>query len=112
MKVKEKMEGDVAVLQLSGKLLGGPETKEIHDHIKGLVADNIKKIVVDLSRVKWMNSSGLGILMASYTTLKNAEGDLVLANITDKVNSLLMITQLMTIFKSFDTVDRAVASFK
>jgi anti-sigma B factor antagonist len=112
MKIKEKIEGDVAVLQISGKLMGGPETQELHDHIKGLIADNIKKIVIDLSKVKWMNSSGLGVLMASYTTVKNKGGELKLANVTEKVNNLLMITQLITIFKTFETVERAVASFK
>lgn len=112
MKIKEKFEEDVAVLQISGKLMGGPETQELHDHIKGLVADNIKKVIIDLSKVKWMNSSGLGVLMASYTTLKNKGGELKLANVTEKVNNLLMITQLMTIFKTFETTERAVASFK
>ncbi len=112
MKIKEKIIEDVAVLQLSGKLMGGPETQEVHEHIKGLIADNIQKVVIDLTKVKWMNSSGLGILMASYTTLKNKSGDLKLANVTEKVNSLLIITQLMTIFKTYDSVDRALASFR
>ena len=112
MKIKENIVEDVAVLQLSGKLMGGTETQEVHKHIKGLIADNIHKVVIDLAKVKWMNSSGLGILMASYTTLKNKGGDLKLANVTEKVNSLLMITQLMTIFKTYDSVDRALASFK
>ncbi|NVM02153.1 MAG: STAS domain-containing protein [Candidatus Helarchaeota archaeon] len=112
MKIKEKMEGDIAILQISGKLMGGPETQELHEHIKGLIADNINKVIIDLSKVKWMNSSGLGVLMASYTTIKNKGGDLKLANVTDKVNSLLMITQLITIFKTYDTVDRAIVSFR
>ena len=112
MKIKEKIEGDVAILEISGKLMGGPETQQIHDHIKGLIADNVNKVIINLSKVKWMNSSGLGVLMASYTTIKNKGGDLKLANVADKVNSLLMITQLMTIFKTYNSVDRALVSFK
>ncbi|MFC1563048.1 STAS domain-containing protein [candidate division KSB1 bacterium] len=112
MRIKEKIEDEVAILQLSGKLMGGPETQELHEHIKGLLTDNVVRIVIDLSKVKWMNSSGLGVLMASYTTVKNKGGDLKLAHVTEKVNSLLMITQLMRIFKTYDTVDRALASFK
>jgi len=111
MRIKEKIEGDVAVLSLSGKMMGGPETAELQKHVKNLLSDKIDKIVVDLAKVKWMNSSGLGALMGSLTSARNTNGDLRLANTTEKVQSLLMITQLMTIFQTYDSVDRAVASY-
>ena len=110
MKIKEKIENHVAVLSLSGKMMGGPETTALHDHIRGLMKDGISKVVIDLGGVKWINSSGLGVLMAAMTTLKNVEGQMKLANVTEKVESLLMITQLIRIFETFDSVDRAVAS--
>ena len=110
MKIKEKIENHVAVLSLSGKMMGGPETTALHDHVRGLVNDGINKVVIDHSGVKWINSSGLGVLMAVMTTLKNSDGMMKLANITEKVESLLMITQLMRIFESFDSVERAVSS--
>jgi anti-sigma B factor antagonist len=110
MKIKEKIENHVAILSLSGKMMGGPETTAVHDHVRGLVNDGVNKVVIDLSGVKWINSSGLGVLMAVMTTLKNADGMMKLANITEKVESLLMITQLMRIFESFDSVERAVSS--
>jgi len=110
MKIKEKIENHVAVLSLSGKMMGGPETTALHDHVKGLVKDGINKVVIDLAGVKWINSSGLGVLMATMTTLKNADGQLKLANVTEKVESLLIITQLMRIFETYATVERAVAS--
>ena len=56
MAVKEKIQGDVAVVQVSGKLMGGDETKEVHEKVKSLLADGLKKLVIDLSKVKWMNS--------------------------------------------------------
>lgn len=112
MKIKEKIDGSVAVLTLSGKMMGGPETQGVHDHIKGLISDGIINVVIDLGDVKWMNSSGMGILMASMTTLKNSDGKLALARVTEKVESLLIITQLIKVFSSFETVERAVASFK
>jgi anti-sigma B factor antagonist len=112
MSIKEKMQGEVAVISLSGKLMGGPETTAVHDKVKELVAGKAKKIVIDLGKVKWMNSSGLGALMGSLTTAKNAGGELKLANVTDKVQSLFMITKLITIFETHDGVDQAVASFK
>jgi anti-sigma B factor antagonist len=111
MKIKEKIENQVAILTLSGKMMGGPETTALHDHVRGLINDGINKVVIDLSGVKWINSSGLGVLMAVMTTLKNSNGMMKLANITEKVESLLMITQLMRIFETFDSVERAVASF-
>jgi anti-sigma B factor antagonist len=91
-------------------MMGGPETTALHDHIRGLLNDGIKKVVIDLGGVKWINSSGLGVLMAAMTTLKNAEGQMKLANVTEKVESLLMITQLMRIFQTYDTIDRAVSA--
>jgi anti-sigma B factor antagonist len=110
MKIKEKIDNNVAILSLSGKMMGGPETTSLHDHIRGLLNDGITKVVVDLGGVKWINSSGLGVLMAAMTTLKNSQGQMKLANVTEKVESLLMITQLMRIFETYDTVDRAVAA--
>lgn len=111
MKIKEKIEGDVAVLSVSGNMMGGPETMVLHDKVKSLTADGIKKIVIDLKGVKWMNSSGLGVLMACMTTLNNSGGKLKLASVTEKVKSLLVITQLLRIFDTFESPDRAVASF-
>lgn len=110
MKIKEKIEGHVAILTLSGKMMGGEETQAIHDHIKGLISDSITKVVVDLGGVKWMNSTGMGVLMASMTTLKNSDGQLALARVTEKVESLLIITQLIKVFNTYETVERAVAS--
>lgn len=112
MKIKEKIENHVAVLGLSGKMMGGPDTNALHDHVRGLIADGIKKVVVDLGDVKWMNSSGMGVLMACMTTLKNNEGRLVLARVSDKVNSLLMITQLIKVFETYETIDRAVSAME
>jgi len=111
MGIKEKIVGDVAVLSLSGKLMGGDETKEIHEHVKGLIADEVTKVVFDLSKVKWLNSLGIGSLMASYSSLLNAGGDLRFSGVTKKVNNLFMITQLVSLFKDYNTVEEAVASF-
>ncbi len=112
MKIKEKIVDHVAVLTLSGKMMGGPETTALHDHVRGLIDDGIKKVVIDLGDVKWMNSSGMGVLMACMTTLRNAGGKLVLARVSEKVNSLLIITQLIKVFETYETVDRAVAALK
>lgn len=111
MAVKENMVGDVAVFTVSGKLMGGNETWDVHSKIKNLIESGSKKVVIDISKVKWMNSQGLGMLMSCHSSLKNAEGRLKIAGATEKVNSLFMITQMITIFETYETADRAVASF-
>jgi len=111
MKIKEKMEKDIAILTITGNMMGGPETSALHEKIKSLMADGIKKVIIDLAKVKWMNSSGLGVLMSSWGSLRKEGGNMKLANISEKINSLLMITQLMQFFETYQSVDRAVASF-
>ncbi len=111
MTIKEKMEGDVAVISLKGNLMGEPDTTEVRDKIYSLLQDEVKKIVLDLGKVKWVNSSGLGTLIAAMTSVKNKGGDMRLANVTEKLESLFMITQLIKVFKTYESVDRAVASY-
>lgn len=112
MTIKEKMHGDVAVLSLKGNLMGEPDTTDVREKVYSLLQDEVKKVVLDLGKVKWINSSGLGALIAGMTSVKNKGGEMVLANVTDKVESLFMITQLIKVFKTYETVDRALASFK
>lgn len=112
MTIKEKMHGDIAVLSLKGNLMGEPDTTDVREKVYSLLQDEVKKVVLDLGKVKWINSSGLGALIAGMTSVKNKGGEMVLANVTDKVESLFMITQLIKVFKTYETVDRALASFK
>jgi len=112
MNIKEKMHGDVAVVSLKGNLMGEPDTTDVRQKVYSLLQDDVKKIVLDLGKVKWINSSGLGALIAAMTSVKNKDGELRLANVTEKVESVFMITQLIKVFKTYETVDRAVASFK
>lgn len=112
MTVKEKIDGDVAILSLKGNLMGEPDTTDVRDKIYSLLQDGMTKIVLDLGKVKWVNSSGLGTLISAMTSVKNKGGEMRLASVTDKVESLFVITQLIKVFKTYETVDRAVASFK
>jgi len=112
MAIKEKIVNDVAILTVRGNLMGGNETQELRDKVYSLISDGVVKVVIDLSKVSWMNSTGLGALMACHTSLANKNGGLAIAHAADKVNSLFMITQLIKIFKNYETVERAVASFQ
>jgi anti-sigma B factor antagonist len=112
MKIKEKVEQNIAVLSISGNMMGGSDTDVLHDKVRSLIDDGITKIVIDLKGVKWMNSSGLGALMACYGSITKIKGRLKLANVAEKVKSIFMITQIVKFFDTYETVDRAIASFQ
>lgn len=111
MKIKEKVERNVAILTVAGNMMSGPETNELHEKVKSLMGDGIKRVIIDLSKVKWMNSSGLGTLMSCWGSLSKGGGDLKLAGATEKVKSLLIITQILQFFENYENVERAKASF-
>ncbi len=100
------------VIKLKGNIMGGPDGAKLHDTLHELKEKNKKNVVIDLSRVKFMNSSGLGMLISGMTTMRNAGGDLRLANAADRIQSLLIITKLITVFKHFDSVEKATASYE
>lgn len=111
MKIKTTEKYGAVVIELKGNVMGGDDTKDFNDLLHKLVADGKLNIIVDLSDVKFMNSSGLGMLIGGLTTMKKSNGSLKLANVSDKIESLLIITKLITIFESYETVDEAVNSF-
>jgi len=111
MKFKDKIEDGIGILTLKGKLMGYPETDELHDEMKSFLGQKVKNIVIDLNSVSWMNSMGVGSLMRCLTTIRNAEGDLRLARMSEKARSVFVITQLISIFKIFETVKEAKDSF-
>lgn len=112
MKIKERVLNDVAILDLSGKLLGGPPfSDEFKDKIYSLIDRGITKVVVNLSDVSRMNSTGLGVLISALTSLRNREGDLRLAGVNDTMEGIMVMTKLNTIFDIYDTAEGASRSF-
>jgi len=101
----------VVVLDISGKIMGGEETTMFHGKLHQLIQAGTKHFVLDLKKVEWMNSVGLGMLISALTTVKNAGGRLVLANITN-IESILAMTRLITVFEHFDSREAALKSFK
>ncbi|MEW6506622.1 MAG: STAS domain-containing protein [Bacteroidota bacterium] len=112
MKIKTTEKYGAVIIELKGNVMGGPEAQEFSSLLHKLLDENKKNVVVDLADCKFMNSSGLGMLISGYTTMKNGNGSLKLANATEKIESLLVITKLITIFEHFNSVDEAVNSFK
>ncbi|MSS73727.1 MAG: anti-sigma factor antagonist [Candidatus Latescibacteria bacterium] len=112
MHIDEKIQDDVAVLTISRDLTTGPDVSPLHDRIKSLTKDGITKVVVDFSKVRFCGSALLGALIAGLTTLRNAGGDLRLTGLAERMESLLAVTHLAGIFRTLNTVDLAVGSFK
>lgn len=112
MYIRESIRKDIAVLTITGHMMGGPECYNLHEKMKSLLADGIRKIVVDLKKVRWMNSSGLGTLMSCWGAVCIRNGVLKLANPTDKIQSLLVISRMLEFFETYNSVDRAVSSFQ
>jgi len=112
MKFKSEEKHGVTVIALDGNIMGGPDATSLNDELHKLVKESKVKVVVDLGNVKFMNSSGLGMLIRSLTTLRNAGGDLKLARASEKIESLLMVTKLITVFDHYESVDEAVGAFK
>ena len=103
---------NAVVITLKGNVMGGPDGAKLHDTLHELKEGGKKNVVVDLGKVKFMNSSGLGMLISGMTTMRNAGGDLRLAKVADRIQSLLVITKLITVFKHYDSVDAAIESFE
>ncbi len=111
MKISSKERYNAVVLELKGNVMGGPDAELFKDELRKNLELGRKNVVVDLSKVTLMNSSGLGILVSGLTTITNAGGEMKICNPTDKIESLLIMTRLITIFDSYKSQDDAVSSF-
>ena len=103
-----QMTDDVAIVRVKKNLLGGPEGEEFRSAINTAIEGGAIGIVIDLKKVKWMNSRGIGSLLWAMSMAKNMGSSVVLARTQEKVRSLLKLTHLMMVFQDFDSVDEAV----
>jgi len=111
LNIKQQMKGDVLVVALSGKVIGGPELMEVKDVFQKAVEQDKKKVLLDLGRVNWMDSSGLGVIVSGHTTLSKGGGSLRILNATKKIHELFIITKLITIFDTYTDEQEALNSF-
>lgn len=112
MKINQREVYGAVVLDLQGKLTGGPEAETFRNIFKNLINEDKKKIIVNLEKVSWINSTGLGILISGYTTVRRAGGDLVLTHVSDRIESILYVTKLNLLFKAFETEEEALKSLE
>jgi anti-sigma B factor antagonist len=112
MKFKTTQQGTVTVIHVQGNMMGGPDAGALIEKLHAAVAAGKIRIVVDLSGVDFMNSSGLSILIGGAGLMKTAKGKLVLAGASPKIASLFKITKLGPLFDQYATAEEAVTQLK
>lgn len=112
MKVKRIPEGQVMVLEVSGKIMGGPDFDMFKAEVKDLIDGGFRKVVLDLGDVPWINSTGLGILITAHHSIKAAEGTLKICNVKERVLSIFYVSQLERVFEVHPDRETALASFR
>ena len=110
--VKERQAGDVTILDLNGSIRIGEGAVALRDAVRKLIGEGKNRVLLNLGGVSYMDSSGVGELIANYTTLSREGGQLKLLNLTDKIQNLLVITKLLTVFDTYDNEQEALSSFK
>jgi anti-sigma B factor antagonist len=111
MQIDERIVDDVTVLDLKGKMTLGEGDELLKDKINSLVSQGHKKIVLNLEAVPYIDSAGLGEIVRTYTSISRQGGRLKLLNVSKRIQDLLVITKLITIFDSYDGEAEAVKSF-
>jgi anti-sigma B factor antagonist len=101
------------VIQISGKFLGSIEGPAFKEKIEELKDTGKKKVVIDLSKADFMDSSGIGALIGAFTTMKKAEGDVKLAGMKERIKNLFLLTRLLgPVFEDYDSVKEAAESMR
>jgi anti-sigma B factor antagonist len=111
VKIKERKRDGVTILEMSGRLMGGPDAESFDEILKTLIHEGSRNVVVNMEKVRWVNSTGLGILISGYTTLKKSGGELKLLKVSDRIENIFIVSKLYTVFESYQDEDEAVQSF-
>ena len=111
MQITERTVGDVTVLDLKGKITLGEGDEQLKDKVNSLVNQGIRKMLLNLADVPYLDSAGLGEVVRAYTTVSRQGGSLKLLNLTKRITDLLSITKLLTVFETYESENEAVKSF-
>jgi len=112
LNISERQAGDVTVLDMNGKITIGEGSVALRTAIRRLLEEGKKKILLNLAGVGYIDSSGIGELVSSYTAINKEAGQLKLLNLTQKLQDLLTITKLLTVFDVYESEAEALNSFK
>ena len=111
LKITNRETAGVAVLALDGRVVLGEETNKLRESVKNLVSQGKKNVVLDMKNVTMIDSSGLGALVAAYSSAKSGGASVRLCNLGAHFNQLLQITKLLTVFEVAKTEQDAIRSF-
>lgn len=111
LNISERQAGDVTILDLDGKITIGEGSVALRNAIRRLVGEGKKKILLNLAGVGYVDSSGIGELVSSFTAVNKEGGQLKLLNLTQKIQDLLAITKLLTVFDVFENEGEALGSY-
>ena len=111
LRMAERDVNGVTVLDIEGRIVLGEESNSFREKVKGLLASGKKKIVLNLAQVSYIDSAGLGTLVATFHSARSQGAVLKLANLGAKFKEVLQVTKLMTVFDTYDTEAAAVQSF-
>jgi anti-sigma B factor antagonist len=111
MQIEERIVNNVTILDLKGKVTLGEGDEALKDKINSLVQQGHKRILLNLGEVPYIDSAGLGQIVRTYTTVTRDGGQLKLVHLTKRIEDLLMITKLLTVFETFDSESEAVKSY-
>ena len=108
LQIRQVEVGDVTVLHLDGQLVLGDGDDAFRDAVNDLIDHGRLKLVVDLADVSYIDSAGIGVLIGRYLSVRRRNGDMKLANLTNRSRRVMTITHLLTVFEAYDSVDDAV----
>lgn len=111
MQIEERRSGDVMILDLTGKLTIGEGDELLKDKINSVLHQGHKKLLLNLANVPYVDSAGLGQMVSTLHSVNRQGGKLKLLNLTSRIEDLLSITKLLTVFDSFDDEREELASF-
>jgi len=111
MKIAVRNIGDAKIIDCSGRITLGEDTMSLRKTVGDLLKSDSKKIILNFAEVSYIDSSGIGELVSTYTTVLNNGGHLKLLHLTKKIQQLLAITKLLTVFETFDNEEAALESF-
>jgi len=100
------------VIELKGKLTGGPEAEEFRDLFKGFINDGRTQVVINLKDVDWIASTGIGILIRGYKTVREAGGDVILVHVGERTQQVFNVLRLEHIFRIMETEEEAFKAFQ
>ena len=112
MRVTTRQKGDVTIVDLNGKITIGAGDIALRNAVQQAIESGAKNLLINLQQVSTIDSSGVGELVSAYTTATNRGIRLKLVNLPDKVADILTITQLITVFDTYDSEEEAISAFK